>query len=130
MPWYGNQTLADQFALAVYSLTPTNGGLADNNNNLGVGPLFARDAETFSSERLYSLLVLTSSVSINSVNSGYPVGQLAYYAPYSDSTASYATATPIAVPWETDAVSLIGSTLLFAWGVWTKRKLTKPFNKE
>jgi hypothetical protein len=132
MPWYGNQTLADQFALAVYSLTPTNGGLADNNNNLGVGPLFARAAETFSSERLSFLLVLTSSVSINPVNSGYPVGQLVYYAPYSDSTASYATATAtaIAVPWETDAVSLIGSTLLFAWGVWTKRKLTKPFNKE
>ena len=130
MPWYGNQTLTEQFALALYNLTPTNGGLADNNNNLDVGPLFARASETFSSERLSFLLVLTSSVSINPVNSGYPVGQLVYYAPYSDSSASYATATPIAVPWETDAVPLIGSTLLFAWRVWTKRKLTKPLNKE
>ena len=32
MPWYGNQTLTEQFALALYNLTPTNGGLADNNN--------------------------------------------------------------------------------------------------
>jgi hypothetical protein len=127
MPWYGNQTLTEQFALAVYNLTPTNGELADN-NNLGVGPLFARASETFSSESLSFVLALTSSVSINSVNSGYPIGQLVYYAPYSDSTASYATA--IAVPWETDAIPLIASTLLFAAGVWTKRKLTKPLNKE
>lgn len=127
MPWYGNQTLTEQFALAVYNLTPTNGGLADN-NTLGVGPLFARASETFSSDRSSFLLVLTSSVSINSVNSGYPVGQLVYYAPYSDSTASYAIAT--AVPWETDAVSVIGSTFLFAGGVWTKRKLAKHVNKD
>jgi hypothetical protein len=127
MPWYGNQTLTEQFALAVYNLTPTNGGLADN-NTLGVGPLFARASETFSSDRSSFLLVLTSSISINSVNSGYPVGQLVYYAPYSDSTASYAIAT--AVPWETDAVSVIGSTFLFAGGIWTKRKLAKPLNKD
>jgi len=129
MPWYGNQTLTEQFALAVYNLTPTNGGLADN-NNLGVGPLFARVSDTFSSERLSFVLVLTSSVSINLVNSGYPVGQLVYYAPYSDSSASYATATAIAVPWETDALPLIATTLLFAAGVWTKRKSVKPFNKD
>ena len=127
MPWYGNQTLTEQFALAVYNLTPTNGGLADN-NTLGVGPLFARASETFSSDRSSFLLVLTSSISINSVNSGYPVGQVVYYAPYSDSTASYAIAT--AVPWETDAVSVIGSTFLFTGGVWTKRKLAKPLNKD
>jgi hypothetical protein len=127
MPWYGNQTLTEQFALALYNLTPTNGGLADN-NNLGVGPLFARTSEIFSSEISSFLLVLTSSVSINSVNSGYPVGQVVYYAPYSDSSASYATAT--AVPWETDAVSFIGSTLFFAGGVWTKRKLAKPLDND
>ena len=127
MPWYGNQTLTEQFALALYNLTPTNGGLADN-NNLGVGPLFARTSEIFASESSSFLLVLTSSVSINSVNSGYPVGQVVYYAPYSDSTVSYAIAT--AVPWETDAVSFIGSTLFFAGGVWTKRKLAKPLDND
>jgi hypothetical protein len=37
-------------------------------------------------------------------------------------------ATP--VPWETDALSVIGATLLFAGGVWTKRKSAKPLDKE
>ena len=35
-----------------------------------------------------------------------------------------------AVPWETDALSVIGTTLLFIGGVWTKRKSTKPLDKE
>jgi hypothetical protein len=35
-----------------------------------------------------------------------------------------------AVPWETDALSVIGTTLLFAGGVWKKRKSTKPLDKE
>jgi hypothetical protein len=34
------------------------------------------------------------------------------------------------VPWETDALSVIGTTLLFAGGVWKKRKSTKPLDKE
>jgi len=35
-----------------------------------------------------------------------------------------------AVPWETDALSVIGTTLLFVGGVWTKRKSAKPLDKE
>lgn len=35
-----------------------------------------------------------------------------------------------AVPWETDALSVIGTTLLFIGGVWTKRKSAKPLDKE
>ena len=35
-----------------------------------------------------------------------------------------------AVPWETDVLSVIGTTLLFAGGVWTKRKSAKPLDKE
>jgi hypothetical protein len=34
------------------------------------------------------------------------------------------------VPWETDALSVIGTTLLFGLGVWTKRKSVKPLDKE
>jgi hypothetical protein len=35
-----------------------------------------------------------------------------------------------AVPWETDALSVIGTTLLFVGGVWKKRKSAKPLDKE
>jgi hypothetical protein len=34
------------------------------------------------------------------------------------------------VPWETDALPVIGSALFFAGGVWAKRKLAKPLDKE
>ena len=34
------------------------------------------------------------------------------------------------VPWETDAPSVIGTTLLFAGGVWAKRKSAKPLDKQ
>ena len=43
-------------------------------------------------------------------------------------SSSMSPATP--VPWETDALPVIGSTLLFAGGVWAKRKLAKPFNND
>jgi hypothetical protein len=38
------------------------------------------------------------------------------------------SATP--VPWETDALPVVGATLFFAGGVWAKRKLAKPLDKE
>jgi hypothetical protein len=37
--------------------------------------------------------------------------------------------TPTAVPWETDALPVIGSTILFGFGVWAKRKSVKPLEK-
>lgn len=36
-------------------------------------------------------------------------------------------ATP--VPWETDALPVVGSTILFGLGVWAKSKSTKPIQK-
>ncbi len=36
-------------------------------------------------------------------------------------------ATP--VPWETDALPVVGSTILFGLGVWAKRKSAKPIQK-
>ena len=40
---------------------------------------------------------------------------------------TYAKAT--AVPWETDAIPVIGSTILFADGLWAKNKFAKPLQK-
>jgi hypothetical protein len=31
-----------------------------------------------------------------------------------------------AVPWETDALSVVGTTLLFGFGIWRKNKLSQP----
>jgi len=42
-------------------------------------------------------------------------------------TNSLAPAT--AVPWETDALPVIGSTVLFGAGLWAKRKFAKPLQK-
>jgi len=35
----------------------------------------------------------------------------------------------VAVPWETDALPVIGSTVLFGLGLWAKRKFAKPLQK-
>ncbi len=40
-----------------------------------------------------------------------------------------ATFTATAVPWETDALPVIGSTVLFGLGVWAKSKFAKPLQK-
>jgi hypothetical protein len=37
------------------------------------------------------------------------------------------TATP--VPWETDALPVIGSTVLFGFGLWARNKFAKPLQK-
>ncbi len=42
---------------------------------------------------------------------------------------TYAKATAVAVPWETDALSVIGSTILFAGGLWARNKFAKPLQK-
>jgi hypothetical protein len=42
-------------------------------------------------------------------------------------TASIGYAEP--VPWETDALPVIGSTILFAGGLWAKNKFAKPLQK-
>jgi hypothetical protein len=37
--------------------------------------------------------------------------------------------TATAVPWETDALPVVGSTIFFAGGLWAKRKFAKPLQK-
>ena len=39
------------------------------------------------------------------------------------------TVDATAVPWETDALSVIGSTLLFTGGLWARNKFVKPLQK-
>ena len=122
MPWYGNQTLANQFALAVYAIDPSLTG----NSFSRRGPYFAYQFNPAAGPSPSSVSV--SSISLDT-RTGYPVVSLApTTAPTGFNGVSYATAT--AVPWETDALPVIGSTLLFAAGVWTKRKLAKPLNKD
>ena len=40
-----------------------------------------------------------------------------------------ATFTATAVPWETDALPVIGSTVLFGLGLWARNKFAKPLQK-
>jgi hypothetical protein len=48
-----------------------------------------------------------------------------------DSSSSTLTYSATAVPWETDSLSAIGSTILFGLGLWGKRKLAqKQINQE
>jgi hypothetical protein len=46
-----------------------------------------------------------------------------------DDFATYAKVTGVPVPWETDAISVIGSTILFAGGLWARNKFAKPLQK-
>lgn len=39
------------------------------------------------------------------------------------------TVDATAVPWETDALPVIGSTILFGFGLWAKNKFAKPLQK-
>jgi hypothetical protein len=50
-------------------------------------------------------------------------------APTSGETALIQSITVEAVPWETDALPVVGSTILFGFGVWTKRKSAKSLEK-
>ncbi len=138
MPWFGNQALANDFALAVYGLTPAipvNGGLAGNSPapggfDYGLGPLFAWKVETLTDPFLPpTTQVFSSAVSLNETASGVTVGQLDNYPAFSATSFSYATATPVAVPFESDALPIIGSAIFMAGGVWAKRKFAKPLNK-
>jgi hypothetical protein len=77
------------------------------------------------------------SNSASQVNNIYYTGSLnnffnstsggSLYDPQGNVSAS--SLTPTAVPWETDALPVIGSTVLFGLGLWTKRKFAKPLQK-
>ena len=59
-----------------------------------------------------------------------PNGLSILYGPvtfFDDTQPATFTATP--VPWETDALPVIGSTVLFGLGLWAKNKFAKPLQK-
>lgn len=49
--------------------------------------------------------------------------------PLSINAFSLSVSDPTPVPWETDALSVIGSTVLFGFGLWAKSKFAKPLQK-
>ena len=55
----------------------------------------------------------------------YPVHSL--FLNLNEGSNTYAIAT--AVPWETDALSVIGSTIFFAGSLWARNKFAKPLQK-
>jgi hypothetical protein len=81
--------------------------------NESYGPFFAYNDDAVSTVYAYAY----------SINSGgiWTVGSRV------DQNITYATAT--AVPWETDALPVIGSTILFAGGLWARNKFAKPLQK-
>jgi len=107
MPWWGNESLAEQFAIALGG--PPYGGLAANGNQ---GPFFAYnvvDSGFFSSTSYYAYNSTNSTVAAGSVNNSFP------------SNFAIATeATP--VPLESDALPVVGSALFMAGGLWWKKK--------
>ena len=123
MPWFGDRTLAAQFALAVYGLTPPNGGFTGSFTYLG--PFFA----TFivPDENGNASTIAITGVSLDQNLTNVPVGETVLWGVAPSGNFSYATA--VAVPWETDALSVIGATTLFGFGVWTKRKRKVDLSK-
>jgi len=68
-----------------------------------------------------------ASAGVNSLPNGASI-LLGTNSTFVDSTQP-ATFTAIAVPWETDALPMIGSTVLFGLGLWAKSKFAKPLQK-
>jgi hypothetical protein len=76
----------------------------------------------------------TSSNSVNifySRNDGYqPVdGTFTNFGIGDDYIVSSTLSPATPVPWETDALPVMGSTILFGLGIWAKRKFAKPLEK-
>ncbi|MFM7573712.1 MAG: hypothetical protein ACKO4S_11360, partial [Snowella sp.] len=44
---------------------------------------------------------------------------------YGDTAFTASFSSPVAVPWETDALPVVGSTVLFGLGIWGKHKLAQ-----
>ena len=61
-------------------------------------------------------------------NTSYsPINSTVSTFPDADDSVVSSTLTP--VPWETDALPVVGTTILFGFGVWAKRKSAKPIQK-
>jgi len=57
------------------------------------------------------------------------ISKLIFSVPVTPDFAINRLAIATAVPWETDVLSVVGTTILFGLGVWTKRKSAKSLEK-
>ena len=110
---WGNSTLA----LGLANVVGSSEGYP-NGNVLLFGPFFAHQItfDTILNQNMvnsYAFSKDTNSTTIPAMRL-FDVG-------------TYATATE--VPWETDALSVIGSTILFAGSLWARNKFAKPLKK-
>ena len=110
---WGNSTLA--FGLA--DLVGGSEGYP-NGNVLFFGPFFAYQIEF---DQTLNQNMVNSYAFLENINSTQRPSMRLF------DVGTYATAT--AVPWETDALPVIGSTILFVGGLWAKNKFAKPLKK-
>ena len=74
--------------------------------------------------------IISSATYVNMYYSSSGYGSIAYISSgFSDTNESIVSSTLTPVPWETDALSVVGTTILFGFGVWAKRKSAKSLEK-
>ena len=96
-------------------------GTSEGLPNGGYGPLFAYNN---------TIQGIVQSVSVTTqLNGGSGILENVLTATGYSSSNSYIYATATAVPWETDALPVIGSTILFVGGLWARNKFAKPLQK-
>ena len=91
--------------------------IALNNNGISFIDANSTDYNVFSGESRYG-----STLDQFSSSSLYVNGAAEISGVITSSSLEPATA----VPWETDALPVIGSTILFAGGLWARNKFAKP----
>ena len=94
--------------------------IALNNNGISFIDANSTDYNVFSGESRYG-----STLDQFSSSSLYVNGAAEISGVITSSSLEPATA----VPWETDALPVIGSTILFAGGLWARNKFAKPLQK-
>ena len=111
MPWWGNKALAESFATALWTIAPLpNGGLPGNDS---VGPFFAWQEDA----------------NVSFVAAGINGGGLLSATTSSSIAFNYAVAQAVPVPFESDALPVVGATLFMAGGLWWKKKRNQTKDK-
>ncbi|MGL5035123.1 MAG: hypothetical protein ACRC6M_15125 [Microcystaceae cyanobacterium] len=118
MPWWEDQDLAREFATAIGEQ------LGAPNNFGGVnGPWFAFTYKP--SEILQQPSVVWTEAFLKDAPPNTP--KTLTIIPAANETRVFAKA--VKTPWETDALPIAGGVILFAGGIWAKRKFAQPFDK-
>jgi len=113
MPWLNDPNLASTFALALFNTDPRpHGGLPGNTGSvLGYGPLFATNYD-LNNNIVFGRWVnnATKILEVTSVNGN------------SEYNYAYAQTGATPVPFESDALPVVGSALFMAGGLWWKKQ--------